>query len=66
MSKETNTAQVLSLLLLCECGQVIDCVACYVLNTICFLHWKEFNSQRHTWLLKEQKVAGRVGTRLLS
>lgn len=44
MSKETNTAQVLSLLLLCECGQVIGCVASYVLNTICFLHWKEFNS----------------------
>lgn len=46
ISKETNTAQVLFLLLLCEFVQVIGCVACYVLNTVCFLHWKEFNSQR--------------------
>lgn len=46
MSKEINAAQVLSLLLFCEFRQVTGFVVYHVLNTVSFLDWKEFNSQR--------------------
>lgn len=56
-SKGATTAQVLSLLLLCESGQDTGFTACDVLNTVCFLHWKEFNSQGLMQILKERKVS---------